>query len=80
MLTIRPTRISPLLRLRMAIRGAYLRHQIRAHERDIKNWDRDIEIATWELEHRPLQQRLANQQIDVLRVQLIDCELCTRTN
>lgn len=73
MLTVRPTRIGPLLRLRMAVRAAYIRMLMRACEQDIQ-WHQENALMAPQLE------ALARQRLDELRVELIDCELCTRTN
>lgn len=73
MLTIRPTRINPLLRLRMAVRAAYLRMLMRSCEQDIQWHQKSAELA-------PQLEALARQRLDELRVELIDCELCTRSN
>lgn len=80
MLTVRPTRIRPLLRIRMALRAAYLRWLIKWHEQSMKDRERGLEVAQWEIEHFPALQRHTQIHIDNLRTQLIDCELCTRPN
>ncbi len=69
---VRPTRIGPWLRLRMAARAAYLRILIRACEQDIEFHQQTQELA-------PQLEALARQRRDELQVQLIDCELCTRS-
>lgn len=69
---VRPTRIGLWLRLRMALRAAYLRTLINACERDIEFHRQTAELA-------PLLEDLARQRRDELNVELIDCELCTRS-
>ncbi|MDP3139836.1 MAG: hypothetical protein Q8N17_26305 [Burkholderiaceae bacterium] len=71
MTLVRPTRIRLLLRIRMALRAAYLRTLIRACEQDITYHQATQELA-------PQLEELARQRKDELSVQLIDCELCTR--
>lgn len=73
MLTIRPTRIGPLRRLRMTLRATYIRMLMRACEQDIR-WHQETQALAPQLE------TMARQRLDELRVELIDCELCTRTN
>jgi hypothetical protein len=72
-LTIRPTRIRPLLRLRMTVRAIYIRLLMRSCEQDIQWHQQTAELA-------PQLEALARQRLDELRVELIDCELCARTN
>jgi hypothetical protein len=78
------TRIGPLLRLRMAVHAAYLRLRIavraaylrllmRSCEQDIL-WHQEAQVMAPKLE------ALARRRLDELRIELIDCELCTRTN
>jgi hypothetical protein len=71
MLTVRPTQIRPLMRLRMFFRAAYIRLLMRSCEQDIQWHQQTAELA-------PQLEALARQRLDELRVELIDCELCTR--
>lgn len=72
MLNAIPTRLNPWLRLRMAVRAAYLRLLMRSCEQDILYHQETAELA-------PQLEALARLRLDELRIQLIDCELCTRS-
>jgi hypothetical protein len=67
-----PTRPSLLLRLRLAVRAAYLRILIRACEQDIEAYRLEAMLA-------PEREAIARERRDVLMVELMDCELNTRT-
>lgn len=64
-------------RLHMAWRAAYLRQLIRSAERTLAGHEVDLVAARAEVLTLPMQIRVDQAHIDVLRVQLADCE-CTR--
>ena len=68
MLTITPTRLSILRRLRGAIKAAYLRALIRATERDLFWHEAD-------LARMPLQIKMTRGHLEGLRIELMDVEL-----
>lgn len=65
-------------RLGSAARGAYLRWLIRCHENDAAALQEHIDLAQWEVEHLPQQQRLHRQHIQSLRCELAQLERAPR--
>ncbi len=69
-----PLRPSWHRRLQTALRAAYLRTLIRAAEHDLAGHEVDLVAARAEVLTLPMQIRVDQAHIDVLRVQLLDCE------
>lgn len=69
-----PVRTSWHRRLCAAVRTAYLRTLIRSAERDLAGHEVDLVAARAEVLTLPMQIKVDQAHLDVLRVQLLDCE------